>query len=297
MGGIEQDEECSYEKHLCKLFVEQARLNGDPIHYGRAMAMEAETLARLGNFEQALEVPDRIKSIYNIETQHMDICKAYGSDRVAQVYAHSVNWNIALGRTQAALDTCNFIVDELVPKSNPKNVHNTVCLVFSAIIALKENGLALKARDLFQTRVLDAFNEHFGPGGSTYSKTMFIPILTLLTLQGEGDDVKDAKIDEYTAWAMDSENFEQKVTLSYDMAWGNFAITPTAILSEICFSLAKRQEGRDDEKRNRLMQKAINLMEKSAANTDKKLPFANMYALKKLEILKNCAEESGLTLD
>jgi len=187
-------------------------------------------------------------------------------------------------------------MEELVPKSNPKNVHNTVCLVYSVIIALKENGLALKARDLFQTRVLDAFDEHFGPGGSTYSKPMFIPILTMLTLQGEGDDVKDDKIDEYTAWALDSENFEQKVA-HCEMAWGNFAIAPTSVLSEICFSLAKRQEGRDDEKRNCLIHKAISLMEKSAANTDKKLPFANMYALQKLEIMKNFAEESGLNLD
>ena len=33
---MEQDEECSYEKGLCKKFVEQARLNGDPVvsnHY------------------------------------------------------------------------------------------------------------------------------------------------------------------------------------------------------------------------------------------------------------------------
>jgi len=36
MGAMEQDEECSYEKGLCKKFVEQARLNGDPVvsnHY------------------------------------------------------------------------------------------------------------------------------------------------------------------------------------------------------------------------------------------------------------------------
>ena len=66
-GAVTQDSEFSYEKNLCKQFVEQARLNNDPVHYGRAVAMEGETLARLGNFEEALETLDVIKSIYDIE--------------------------------------------------------------------------------------------------------------------------------------------------------------------------------------------------------------------------------------
>ena len=78
MGAIEQDEDHTYEKELCKKFVEQARLNGDPVHYGRASAMELETLCHLGNFEEALEVLERIKTIYDIDTQHSAICKAYG---------------------------------------------------------------------------------------------------------------------------------------------------------------------------------------------------------------------------
>ena len=142
MGAIEQDKECSYEKELCKKFVEQARLNGDPVHYGRALAMEAETLGRLGNFEQALEVVERIKSIYNIETQHAAICKAYASDRVAQSFSHSVNFNNYLGRTQAALETCSYVVEEIIPKSDPKNVHNAFCITIkfpSRVSALTPN--------------------------------------------------------------------------------------------------------------------------------------------------------------
>ena len=43
--------------------------------------MEGETLGRLGLFEQAIETLERIQAIYDIETQHSAICKAYGSDR------------------------------------------------------------------------------------------------------------------------------------------------------------------------------------------------------------------------
>ena len=56
MGAIKDDSECSFEKSMCKSFVEQARLNGDPIHYGRALAMEAEISGKLGNFGNALEI-------------------------------------------------------------------------------------------------------------------------------------------------------------------------------------------------------------------------------------------------
>lgn len=310
MGAIEQDEECSFEKDLCKKFSEQARLKGDPVHYGRAMAMEAETLGRLGNFEEALEVDERIKSIYNIETQHEAICKAYGSDRVGQAFAHSVNYNIALGRTQAALDVCKYIVEELAPKSDPKNIHNMFCLLYSVILAFKENGLASKALDLFQSRIEEPFQEHFGGGstwsapmfkpirtlltlevGSTVSKPMFKPIRTLLTLEGDGDNVKDVDIAEFTSWALGSaENFEDKIS-RLEVALASFCASPLAIHSEICFSLAKRQKG-DEEKRNQLIliQKAISLMQKSVENTAK-IPFANNYARKKLEIMEAYAKE------
>ncbi|KAL3763332.1 hypothetical protein ACHAW5_010999 [Stephanodiscus triporus] len=289
MGGIKDDAECSYEQDMCKRFVEQARLNGDPIHYGRALAMEAETLGRLGNFEQALEVVERIKPIYNIETQHEAICKAYGSDRVAQAFSHSVNFNNALGRTQAALDTCNYIMEEILPKSDPKNVHNSFCLLYSVIITLKENGLSLQAQQVFQERIVAPFEKYFGPGGSTYSKPMFKPILVLLELQMK-EDYDSAKIEEYTAWALDEDNFENKMA-TLESAWAAFSASPIALHSEICFILGKMQHD-DVERRNCLIQKAITLMEKSVAVT---APFAysNGYAKKKLQVMKSFAREEA----
>jgi len=284
MGGIKDDAECSYEQDMCKRFVEQARLNGDPIHYGRALSMEAETLGRLGNFEQALEVVERIRPIYNIQTQHKAICKAYGSDRVAQAFSHCVNFCNALGRTQAALDTCDYIVEQIIPKSDPKNVHNSCCLLYSVIITLKENGLSQRALEVFQERIVAPFEEYFGPGGSTFSKPLFKPILVMLELHAEVD--QDAmKIEEYTTWALDEDNFEKKV-VALENAWAAFSASPIALHSEICFSLGKRHN--DTERRNRLIQKAITLMEKSDTNT---APFvySNSYAKMKLEVMKSFA--------
>lgn len=290
MGAIKDDAECSYEQDLCKKFVEQTRLNGDPIHYGRALAMEAETLGRLGHFEQALGVVERIKSIYNIETQHEAICKAYGSDRVGQAFSHCVNYYNALQRTESALEACNYIVDEIIPKSDPKNIHNMVCLLYTVLVTLAEKGFASKARNVFQARVLDPFEDYFGQGGTTFSKPLFKPILAWLELESNVYE-ENKKIDEYTAWALDDDNFEGKVTNSLENAWAAFSASPIALHSNICFILGKRQN--DTDLKARLIQKAISLMERSIASTGH-FPISNMYAKKKLGVIQNYAIDSGL---
>ncbi|KAL7495786.1 hypothetical protein ACHAWT_004250 [Skeletonema menzelii] len=287
MGVIEQNEGGSYEVGLCKQFVEQARLNNDPVHYGRALAMQGETLARLGKFEEALENLETIKSIYDIETQHAAICKAYGSDRVGQAFSHSVNWNHALGRTDAALATCKYIVDEIVPKSDPKNAHNTFCLLYSVIVTMKEHDKALEARDLFIATIVAPFEEHFGSGGSTFTKPMWQPILMVLDLQGNGDKEIE-HIDEYLDWAMDDSSYALKSVI--EGAMGNFSATPLAMFAEVPFYLAQRKEV-DLEKRKHLIQTACTQMEKSLKNAEKCIPYAKWYAQEKLVAIRALSME------
>lgn len=278
MGAIKDDAECSFEKSMCKSFVEQARLNGDPVHYGRALAMEAEILGRLGNFEDALEIVEQIKPIYDIKTQHEAICKAYGSDRVAQAFSHSVNVYTALGRTEEALNTCKYIMEEIIPFSDPKNVHNSICLLYSVIISLKENGLSQRAQAVFQERIITPFEEYFGAGGSTFSKPLFRPISVLLELQVQKVTLPET-IKKYTAWALD-ENFFGTSISAQEAAFATFSASPFALLSEICFSLGKIHH--DMKKKYCLIQKAISWMEKSDEST-RCFAYPNMYAKKKLE--------------
>ena len=292
MGAIRDDAECSYEKDLCKKFVEQARLNGDPVHYGRAIAMEGETLGRLNNFEQALETLEVLKRIYNIETQHEAICKAYGSDRCAQLFSHSINWNSALGRSEAALETSRYVIDELFPKSDPKNVHNSFCMFYSSIIAMKENGMALQARDVMILRIVEPFDEHFGSGGSTFSKPLFYPILMLLDLQGNQDRPVE-RIDEYFEWVSDEKNFTI-CSAFFESAWAAISVSPNVILGEVCYYLAKRSN--DVEVRNRLIRNGSGVIAKAVAATES-LPWANMHAKKKLQEMKSLAEECNCCLD
>lgn len=286
MGAIEQDEECTYEKHLITKFVEQTQLNGDPVHYGRALAMQGETFGRLGNFEQAFHSLEKIKEIYNIKSHHAAICRAYGSDRVAQAFSHSVNWNRSLGRIDAALDTCNFIIETLLPHCDPKNVHNSFCLLYSCIVTMKDNGLAFDARSALLRFIVHPFDEYFGPGGSTFSKPLFQPILVLLDLQGNEFAEVD-KIDEYTEWASDERNMTIQ-SESLENAWAAMAVSPSVLFGEIYYYLAKRQK--KVHVRRHFISIGISLMERTLTKT-KSLPFARMYSIEKLENIKALTKE------
>lgn len=284
MGAIKDDDACTYERDLVKQFVEQTRLNKDPVHYGRALGMQCETLGRLGLFEEALESLETIKTIYNIDTQHAEICKAYGSDRVAQTFSHSVNWYTMLGKTDKVFETCQYIAEELAPKSDPKNVHNSFCLIYSTIIAMKENNAPLEARDALISLVVEPFEEHFGSGGTTFSKPLFYPILMLLDLQGHQDEQIE-KIDEYLEWALNESNFSL-CSAALENAWAGFCVSPNTLLGEICYYIAKRPEGLNH--RAQLIRSGLSLVERTVEVMQ--LPFANMYARKKLDMLKRFEE-------
>ncbi len=130
MGKIELDDECSYEQELVEMFVLETKLHGDPVHYGRALGMKAEHFARLGKFSEALEVFDVLAKIYDVDKHSAAICKAYGSDRCAQVFSLSVTWNILLGYERKAREICEFVLDNLIGKMDVKNVHNTLMIIF-----------------------------------------------------------------------------------------------------------------------------------------------------------------------
>ena len=201
--------------------------------------------------------------------------------KVAQAFSHSVNWLTMLGRSQEVVKRCKYIVEELAPKSDPKNVHNSFCLLYSTIIAMKEDGRALEASDVLNVFVVEPFNEHFGPGGSTYSKPLFVPIAMLLDLQGHQDE-PIAKVNEYVKWAS-SEDIFGVSSVAYDKAWCAFSASPKTLLGEICYFLAKRPEC--SKEKHKLIDNGMKLVEASVKDTDKFL-FANTYAKKRLDMLR-----------
>eukprot|EP00804_Cyclotella_cryptica_P026046 CCRYP_019305-RA/>CCRYP_019305-RA protein AED:0.20 eAED:0.20 QI:0/0/0/1/0.8/0.72/11/0/1168 len=196
MGAIEDDDECSYEKDLTEKFIEQTRLNKDPVHYGRALAMQV-------------------------------------------------------------------------------------------------NGAPLEARVAFESFVVEPFEEHFGKGGTTFSKPLFITFVAvslskvllffsmLLDLQGRQDEQIE-RIDEYLEWALNESNFALCSDV-LELAWAAISVSPNSLLGEICYYLARMPEG--FKHRDQLIKSDLILSEKSVEASEK-LPFANRYARRKLDVLQ-----------
>jgi hypothetical protein len=263
-GHVTQDEECMYEQNLVAKFVEETEVNGDLIHFARALAMQGEMYSRLGHFEKALSAHRRLAEVYVAEDHHILMSEAYGSDRAAQSFSASAVWLVIMGRTDEALQTCRFVIDELMPKMDIRNVHNATVMLYPVIFIMKDNGLdlAIEARSLFQQYFGTPFHAYFGDGGRTFFLPVFKPIMMCFDLFIKRDeDVPE--FEEYLVWAMQEENLRLgRVINNVCAGYGRMA---DAICAEICFLLAKRLDKDRLDVKEKLIQCALTLLKETRA--------------------------------
>lgn len=127
---------------------------------------------------------------------------------------------------------CDFVLNDLVPKMDPKNVHNAYVMIYPLLWVMKSQGMSLKARDIMTKFVVDAFNEHFDEGATTATKSTWKPVLILLELSG-CEIVED--LDNLVKWALD----EEGVNDFLNGAMGGISRDVESILAEICLLLSK----------------------------------------------------------
>jgi hypothetical protein len=199
--------------------------------------MQADMLARQCDFEGALMIHDTLKETYRPACHSGGICRDYGSDRAAQCLSLGAIWQIEVGNAEEALRTCDFVVSEVMPLMEPSNVHNSCTILYPLLWVLKENGMALKARQLFVKYVVDAFQQNFGEGALTFSLKLFDPILMLLDLV-EKQDADVTNLQECLEWALCEENLHLGITLNN--AFIPYGRMPDTIPAEICLLLAQR---------------------------------------------------------
>jgi tetratricopeptide (TPR) repeat protein len=240
---IEQDEECSYEQDLVAQFVEETKKLGDPVHVARALAMQAEILGRLGMFEGGLEVFEQMCKIYIPERYSSEICHQYGSDRAAQTFGLAALWQMALGEPEKALEICQRIVSQLMPKMDGRNVHNSCLIVYPILWVLKDCGYPGEARNHFDHFVVTPFQTHYGEGASTSCLPIYDPILVLLDLAA--GDVDNEAFQAYLDWAADGNNL--KFGSVMNNAMGHYGRCPDSISAEICLLLAQRMQPGEDK--------------------------------------------------
>ena len=265
---IEQDKDCNFEQNLVRKFVRETKLHGDPIHYTRALAMQGETKARLGKYEDALAAFEKLKAAYIPEEHSEGVSSAYGTDRSAQCYSQSALWYYMLGNTDEALRMCEYVIDDLLPKMDPKNVLNSCELILPLIRILKNRGQERRMRKLFDEHVVQNFHRHFGKDGVTPCLPVFRPLLLLLDVCSEDEDCPDL-VDGVEWLVSDDENGVPPDFL--DSVYTKFCWSPNSMVAELCLRLAKRISNQRDkvvliEKGLRLSRKADQKMKDIEGN-------------------------------
>jgi hypothetical protein len=277
---------CTYEQALVARFVTEAHMHGDPIHYARALAMQCETFSRLGKYERALSTNAKLRDVYIPEEHSAGICLVYGSDRAAQTIAVSTLWLVEVGKIQEALASCEFVLRELMPKMQLRNVHNSFIMLYPIILILKENGMALRAKDVLERYVLDVYGEVFGDGAFTFSLPMHKPLKILLDLHGNQEDEVE-NFDAYLSWALKTENLRIGDMLNNALSWGRVA---NSVSAEVCLLLARRVD--DSATKAKLLIEGLTLMTEAVDLSRKKRSSPSLrFSMPVLKELQELAQD------
>ncbi len=261
---VDPSEQPSYEVDLVANFVNETKKHGDPVHYGRALAMQGETYHRQGKYEEAIQSHIELKRVYDVEKHHALVVASYASDRCAQNFGLSANCFMRLGRVDEALELVDYIITYLMPKMNLKNVHNSIVTIYPAIWILKDNNRAERALEIFLKFVLEPFREYFGEDGKTPFLPTFRGIETLFGIVFYMEGTADSLDERYFEWALDLSNLEWK--MSIDIAIGAIARSPMSINAEICLRLSKLTD--DPEKRMKLIENGMKLAKQAISGCD-----------------------------
>jgi len=169
-----------------------------------------------------------------------------------------------LNQIDKAMDVVDHITTSLVPKMDPKNVHNSIVTIYPAIWILKDNGRVERAREIFFKFVLEPFKEYFGEDGSTPFLPAFRGIEMLLNLASYMEGKVDSFDKEYFDWALDINNLEMKA--GFDSSIGNFGRNSSSTSAEICLRLLKLTE--DEELIDKLASNGLKVAKQAISRCD-----------------------------
>ena len=247
-----------YEEELVQSFVNTARQNKDPAHICRALAAQALSFAgKEGQLLKALETQHKLESLYSAEDHSELVSQVYGSDRAAQSYGVCALWYDLLGMETELKQQIDYVILRLLPKMDPKNVHNSFMLLFPVLCCMKKRGLGSQAKAIFNSQIVQKFDKYYGEGKSTFFLPMYKSVEVLFGLAG-GEWLSSSA--ELINWALKPETG----SFSYHMESGAISIgrDGKGVVAEICLLLAKHQP-HHDSCIQRLVEKSIRLVQES----------------------------------
>jgi len=261
---VDPSEQEKYEIDLTDNFVKETEMHGDPVHYGRALAMQGETYHRTGMFAKSIECHLKLREVYDVDKHSAKVVAAYASDRCAQNFGCAANCYARLGKIDKALELADYIESHLMPKMDPKNVHNSIVMIYPILWILKDNGMAERARSMFMRFALEPFKKFFGEDGTTPFLPSFRPFEVLIDIVLVMEGNRESFDEEYFDWALDLSKLQ--MNLKMDTSIGNFGRSPMSINAETCLRLAKLAV--DPEKSKTLIENGVALAELAMSACD-----------------------------
>jgi hypothetical protein len=238
------EEDVVFESTLVKRFVSESRLDGNPIHMCLALAMEGLLHARVGFFEKALASQRMLQGIYSFDRHNAAICRDYGRDFAAQSFSDSVQWYFLIGDRERATELIQFVIQQHLPKLNPREVDNNMALIFPLLVVMKTIRQAKEAEEVLRKYVINRIHE-FGVT-SPYWQSIYDPLVYLLDIiqMEDAQSFDESRIRKVEQWALRS---NATSFLSPELRRDGLIL-----VGEICYRLAIReviQKPRDDQKR------------------------------------------------
>ena len=263
---VDPSEATAYEHNLVTNFVEETRLHGDPVHYSRSLAMQAEFYTRQEQFEDALYCHEKLKRVYDVKKHSALVVEAYASDRSAQNYGNGANCLYRLGRVEESLELCFLVLDHIMPQMDLKNVHNSMIMIYPILWILQSEKMPQRALLALEQFVFEPFGLYFGEKGKSPLLVLYKPLKALFSnlmfMLGEIDSFDDDLI----AWACqpDTLNFVNAI----DNAMANYGRCGSSIGAEVCLLLSKHTHGQNTF-RKQLIEKGWVLAQKAMKTATK----------------------------
>lgn len=279
---VSDEKQISLERELVKRFAYEARLDGGPVHMCRALAMEASYFSRVGDFNRALDAQHLLEGIYSYDLYSAALADEYGGDSAAQCFSDSVLWYFIVGDTQRAKRQIERVVQDHLPKLDPRDVDNTMSLIFPLILGMKELRMAERADNVLKRYVSDRFHE-FGCSLNHWL-TLYKPVVSLLQV---------ATMDEMQVY--------HRKTLEEIESWilkhGASCFSPAMqrdgyiLVGELCWRISRRKSS-SDEKRQQLAAMGVDLLNsalsiKGAGNADEFMMRKAQFILQNIRDMKD----------
>ena len=231
-------------------FIKEAKENGHPVHICRAYSIEANRYARSGKFSDAVACAMEIQQIYDVEQHGPDMIAEYGSDFAMATISESVHWLYLSEKPKQAEDQADLIIAEFLPLLDPAEVDDTMLAVLPLIQVLMLVDRAQDADWLLKNYIINPYHDS---GQVSFWSPLFNPLAYVLelVLMEEVDQYDPEILDELENWVLDEQSS------IYDIELERKAHT---LMGELCWRLAYNKDDGDDESRERLLEKAKELL-------------------------------------